>query len=210
MSQSTDAPTQKQLRYLRLLAKRTGQTFQTPQSRAEASREIRRLRRQPRSHRGEVAAERLAISRELAERPEDGVAPRSHEVAGFGSSARWAAYAGGRVSSIAAPEKPAAPPYGPPPTTDTAQSSGKGKAHPFAGYRVGDERRLIVVQRIRGAIRLGDVPAGGDGARYLLADELQSCGELDALVAEYTSRAAELGVSPASAEGVRRGLERLR
>lgn len=209
MSHSIDAPTQKQLRYLRALAKSAGQTFVTPTSRAQASSEIRRLRRQPCSHRGEVAAERLAIARELAERPDESSAPRSHEIDGFAANARWAHRASARVASTSTSRKPIPRAEGPRPAA-AAGAPSKGKAHAFAGYRVADERRLIVVQRIRGAIRVGDVPAGGSGERYLLADGLQSCGELDALIAEYTRQAATLGVIPASSEGVRLELERLR
>lgn len=51
---SSDRPTQKQLRYLRVLALRTGTTFTLPQSRMEASREIRRLLGLPRDTAREI------------------------------------------------------------------------------------------------------------------------------------------------------------
>jgi hypothetical protein len=44
MSSTDFPPTFKQLRYLRTLAGRAGQTFATPRTRAQASAEIRRLR----------------------------------------------------------------------------------------------------------------------------------------------------------------------
>jgi hypothetical protein len=68
----------------------------------------------------------------------------------------------------------------------------------FAGYRAGSERRLIVVQRISGAIRVGDLPANGKGSRYLVADGLKTCGELDELLSDYNGQIAKLGGIPAS------------
>ena len=47
MSQRSDQPTPRQLRYLRILAERTGTTFANPSTRGEASREIRRLKALP-------------------------------------------------------------------------------------------------------------------------------------------------------------------
>ena len=44
MSNTELRPTRKQLRYLRTLADRAGQTFATPLTRADASDEIRRLK----------------------------------------------------------------------------------------------------------------------------------------------------------------------
>ena len=79
-----------------------------------------------------------------------------------------------------------------------AAAMSKGKPHVLAGYRVGRERRLIVVQRIRGAIRVGDLPADGRGARYLVADGLSTYGELNDLLLDYNGQAAKLGVVPAS------------
>jgi hypothetical protein len=218
MSPPSTAPTQKQLRYLRQLAGWTGQTFATPRTRAQASREIRRLRRQQPTSRAEIAAERRAVAHDMAERRGDDARVRADaEVAGFGSEATWSApsreEAGPRVvaamprqRAAAARERTASRNKA---TDADAVVSRQGAAHMFAGYRIGDERRLIVVQRIRGAIRVGDLPANGKGERYLLADELQRCGELDALLHDYAAQAAILGVIPASPDGVRGALERL-
>jgi hypothetical protein len=79
----------------------------------------------------------------------------------------------------------------------------KGEPHAHLCYRAGNEQRQIVVQRIRGAIRVGDLPAKGKGARYLVADRIATCDELDSLLAHYTSQAHELGVVPASPAGLR-------
>jgi hypothetical protein len=87
--------------------------------------------------------------------------------------------------------------------TPTPATPHKGEPHAHLCYCVGEERRQIVIQRIRGAIRVGDLPAKGKGDRYLVADRLTTCSELDALLADYTSQAHELGVIPASPAGVR-------
>jgi hypothetical protein len=81
------------------------------------------------------------------------------------------------------------------PTTDTPR---KGKPHALAGYRVGRDRRLIVVQRINGVIRVGDLPANGKGRRYLVADNLSTYGELNDLLLDYTKQIAKLGAVAAS------------
>ncbi len=207
MSQPTNAPTQKQLRYLRQLASRTGQTFATPRTRAQASSEIRRLRRQRPSSRGEVRAERRAIAREMAERPGGGAALRADEIAGYGSNARWATSSTTVARQSGSECDPAEVSSAGAPVSGTR---GGGKPHALAGYRVGGQRRLIVVQRIRGVIRVGDLPACGKGGRYLLADGVLTCGELDALLRDYAMQAARLGVIPATPDGIRRALDALR
>jgi hypothetical protein len=88
------------------------------------------------------------------------------------------------------------------PANVSAEVGSKGEPHAFAGYRTGSERRLIVVQRIRGAIRVGDLPANGKGKRYLVADGLKSCGELDELVSDYNGQIVKLGGVPASPAAV--------
>jgi hypothetical protein len=80
----------------------------------------------------------------------------------------------------------------------TAGASRKGKPHALAGYRIGNERRLIVVQRINGVIRVGDLPANGNGRRYLVADDLSTYGELNDLLLDYTTQIAKLGAVAAS------------
>ena len=86
----------------------------------------------------------------------------------------------------------------PRPSTPKANTVGKGTPHILAGYRAGRQRRLIVVQRIHGLIRVGDLPAGGKGKRYLIADRLKTCGELNSLLQNYNSQAARQGTIPAS------------
>jgi hypothetical protein len=94
------------------------------------------------------------------------------------------------------------------PTAPTPAIQAKGEPHALAGYRVGQERRLIVVQRIRGAIYVGDLPANGKGARYLVADRLSSYGELNDLLLDYNGQIAKLGVVPASPAAIGQMLER--
>lgn len=85
-----DRPTPKQLRYLRTLAERTGQTFAYPRDGWQASREIRRLKAQKPSSRLEARLERRAISDAIARGPRDAArVDLDHETAGYGSSATW-------------------------------------------------------------------------------------------------------------------------
>jgi hypothetical protein len=82
-------PTPKQLRLLRTLAVERGETFAVPKAKAEASREIARIKARHRSVRSEAARARREVSRDLA-RAGDAARPRSHEIVGYGTSARWA------------------------------------------------------------------------------------------------------------------------
>lgn len=82
----TDSPTAPQLKLLRTLADRTGQSFAWPKTRGEASREINRLKRTPRSSRYERAEDRQAV----AAAPRGGAAAvLDKEIVGCGSHAHW-------------------------------------------------------------------------------------------------------------------------
>jgi hypothetical protein len=84
-----DKPTTPQLRYLRRLAELTGTTFTPPATRRQASQEIERLKQRSRSTRLERREDSRSVSQGLAgEQPASSV--RDHEIAGFGSQARWA------------------------------------------------------------------------------------------------------------------------
>lgn len=76
------------MRLLRTLAMERGETFAMPTTNAEAAAEIRRLRDRPRSSRADVARERHAVSRDMAERG-GAAAPQEHELTGYGSTATW-------------------------------------------------------------------------------------------------------------------------
>lgn len=95
-----------------------------------------------------------------------------------------------------------------PPAAVAVADPGKGEPHVLAGYRVGHEHRLIVVQRIHGAIRVGDLPGNGKGKRYMLADGLNTYGELNDLLLDYNSQIAKLGGVPAGPAAIEQMLER--
>jgi hypothetical protein len=91
---ATDRPTPKQLRHLRQLAERIGQSFAYPHTGAQASAEIRRLRdarggRDARLDRDADRLERRAIQRDLQERPGDATRVSDSEITGYGASATW-------------------------------------------------------------------------------------------------------------------------
>jgi len=83
-------PTTKQLKYLRTLADRTGQTFATPHTRREASAEIRRLQKQQRSSRVERRVEHKHIADAIASGPNTAAdVDLDRETDGYGSTATW-------------------------------------------------------------------------------------------------------------------------
>ena len=86
MSSTELPPTHKQLRYLRTLAGRAGQTFVTPLTRADASDEIRRLKavRSTGFTFAELQAEQAA-----REAHGDVATIQPWEIAGHGSTATW-------------------------------------------------------------------------------------------------------------------------
>jgi hypothetical protein len=88
MTEKTNPPTAKQLRYLRNLAEARGESFAYPQSTAQASAEIERLKSRRRDTTVERRFERLAVSREIAEIG-DAAKVRDSEIVGYGSSAHW-------------------------------------------------------------------------------------------------------------------------
>ena len=67
----------------------------------------------------------------------------------------------------------------------------------LARYRIGAGERVIYGQRVLGVVRLVDVPAGGDGRRYIIERELTVMAELEAIVADYLEQAAAWDVIPA-------------
>ena len=83
-----DRPTQKQQRYLRSLAQRTGTSFTPPSTKVEASREIERLRKLAASPRYEREHDRRAVSERLATGT-SAARVREDEVKGYGSNCRW-------------------------------------------------------------------------------------------------------------------------
>lgn len=84
----SDQPTPRQISYLRDLALGRGQTFAYPKTFEEADHEIKRLLKVKRTGRSDRRRETRAISADMAERG-DAAGIRSHELSGYGSSARW-------------------------------------------------------------------------------------------------------------------------
>ena len=68
----------------------------------------------------------------------------------------------------------------------------------LARYTITAGERVIYGQRIRGVVRLVDVPAQGRGRRYLIERELTSMAELEAIVADYLQQAAHWDAIPAA------------
>ena len=87
-------PTAKQMRYMRDLADRLGQTFAYPATRHQASAEIRRLKalasgRERNLDRDTARRERLQTSRDMAEQFGGDSRHTADDVTGYGSTATW-------------------------------------------------------------------------------------------------------------------------
>jgi hypothetical protein len=73
----------------------------------------------------------------------------------------------------------------------------------LARYRVGGAERALYGQRVRGVVRVTDVPIGSRGRAYLVERELEQEGSnanaaLRALVADYLCEAQRIGAVPMS------------
>lgn len=68
----------------------------------------------------------------------------------------------------------------------------------LARYTISVGERVIRGQRIRGVVRLVDIPAGDHGRRYLIERGLTSMAELEAIVVDYLGQAAAWDVIPAA------------
>jgi hypothetical protein len=91
--QHPEKPSPKQLRYLRDLAYRTGQSFTHPRTGAEASREIDRLLAVERTPAGDRRRELRTIRREMTERRGDASrVDEEIEAEGWGSTATWSTF----------------------------------------------------------------------------------------------------------------------
>ena len=178
-------PTPRQLRYLRSLASRTGQTFTYPKTFADASRQIERLK----AVRPQSLAER-EIEREIADAvavgERDAARVRDDEISGHGSSATWA------HNRHHEPEPTSDRPT-PKRTTPVV-----GKLTELARYTVAEGERIVYGQRVDGVVRVTDRPAtpGGRRRSYLVERELQTKDELDALVRDYVAEAQRTDAPP--------------
>jgi hypothetical protein len=182
-TQRTGKPTREQLRYLRILAERTGTTFTPPRSSKHASSEIGRLKRmlEQRGRHEELP--------EVAGQPSIySTAPVAEEIEGRGANARW------RTS---------------PPSWRGCPALRPARETVLAAYEVGGERREVVGEREAGKPRLVDRAASGTGRRYLIEGEIAGDGlaAVEALVADYVEQAAELDRIPMTASVLAQKLE---
>ena len=179
-------PTPRQLRYLRSLAERTGQTFTYPHTFAEAGREIDRLKAVRPESRAERRIERKEIADQLATGPEDSARVREDEISGRGSSATWAHNAQRE----------------PQPTSDRPAPKRStpivGTLTELARYTVAEGERIVYGQRVDGVVRVTDRPAtpGRRRRSYLVERGLQTKDELDALVRDYVAEAERADAPP--------------
>lgn len=179
-------PTPRQLRYLRSLAERTGQTFTYPRTFADASSEIDRLKAIRPESRTERRIERKQIADRIATGPEDAARVRDEEISGRGSSATWA-------HNRDREPRPSSDRPAPKHRTPVV-----GKRTQLARYTVAEGERIVYGQRVDGVVRVTDRPAtpGGRRRSYLVERGLQTKGELDALVADYVAEAERTGAPP--------------
>jgi hypothetical protein len=80
-----------------------------------------------------------------------------------------------------------------------SRPSTTGQTNPpreLARYRISTGERIIVGQRVRGVVRLTDVPATWRGRRYLIERELTAMAELEAIVADYLAQARRWDAVP--------------
>ncbi len=82
-------PSAKQLRFLRSLAERCGESFAYPATTAEASAEIDRLKTRRRTSRADRRREVTEVRQAMASRGSDATAVRAAEIGGYGSGATW-------------------------------------------------------------------------------------------------------------------------
>jgi hypothetical protein len=188
-------PTPRQLRYLKDLAERTGQTFTYPRTFAEASREIDRLKAIRPESRAERRIERKEIADQIATGPEDSARVRDDEISGHGSSAAWAHNRHKEPEPTS--ERPAAKR-----TTPVV-----GKRTELARYTVAEGERIVYGQRIDGVVRVTDRPASPGDRCYLVERGLKSKDELDALVADYVAQARRMGAPPLATSPLDRCLD---
>jgi hypothetical protein len=180
--------TPRQLRFLKSLAEQTATSFTYPKTRGEASLEIKRLLALK-----QTAGTQFPERRDLAEPTLTyATAIQPGEVTGFGSTASWRK-----------------PPEDPPAPAPAEAAPRIGVRTELARYTVSGRQRVLYGQRINGRVRITDRPASGAGRSYLVERDLQHDGHsaLNALVADYTQQAQQLGEIPMASSVVRRQIE---
>lgn len=158
-------PTPKQMRYLKALAQRTGQTFTLPRTADQASAEIKRLRGVKATPTADRTRELRDVQTAMATERGDAARYEETDVDGHGSTARW---------SHTAPAPAGNPTI--------------GERKELARFTIGSGERVVYGQRINGVVRLTDCPTpGGRGRSFLIERGLKSKAELDAIVADYVT-----------------------
>ena len=165
----------KQLRYLRALAQRTGQTFTYPHTTEAASAEIKRLQSQKPTPAAERHREKRAVARDMATARGDAAQVRPAETTGYGSTAAWA----GEDNTPGEP------------TTTVRRHAGPRRE--LARYTTPRGERILVGQRIDGEPCLIDMPTGDRGRVHLIERGLTSHAELQAIVADYIDQSKRRG-----------------
>jgi hypothetical protein len=183
-------PSGRQLRYLKGFADRTGQTFTYPKTSAEASTEIDRLKGVRPQSRGERRYERKLIADQIAAGANN-TAVKEDETSGYGSKATW------RQNHQPDPQIVSS---GPAPARKTGRAGERVELARYTVRRGGE--RILYGQRVDGRVRVTDRPAGvvdEQHRAHLVETDLETKGELDALVADYLQRSEQLQVVPAAA-----------
>ena len=172
------APTTRQLSYLRVLAARTATTFVSPASRVDASREIGRLRK--------LSAQPADRRRGLDDDTGVLYATTAHadELTGFGSSARWRSSPPGRNALV-------------------QRSGGSVAEEEIAHYTVSAGTRVLQAVADGATMRITDRPTSGHGRSYVVEESL-SPSEVAAVIADYLVRANRLDEVPMAPAALRR------
>ncbi|HWT91623.1 MAG TPA: hypothetical protein VN238_01400 [Solirubrobacteraceae bacterium] len=168
-------PTPKQMRYLKTLAERTGQSFTTPSTLDQASAEIKRLLAVKPTPTADRTRELRDVQAAMVNERGDAARYEETDVEGYGSTARWSHTA-------------------PAPTGNPTI----GERKELARYTIGADQRVVYGQRVHGVVRLTDCPTPGQrGRSFLIERGLKSKDELDAIVADYVT-VSERGERPAA------------
>ncbi len=186
-------PTTRQLNYLKALAVRTGQTFTYPQTAAEASAQIARLKGVAPTSRAERHIEHKLIADQIQAGPADAARVRGDEISGRGASATWTHHRD-------LPAEHAAP-------ASVRKAPSVGVRTELARYTIPTGERILYGQRIDGIVRVTDRPAQPPGRSYLVERGLENKAELDALIADYLTTAANVGDVPAAHVPIERYLD---
>jgi len=86
-----------------------------------------------------------------------------------------------------------------PTVTETRRAGQTNQPVELARYTVtGVGERIIRAQRVLGVVRLVDLPADGNGRRYVIERELTTMVELEALIADYRRESQMWDAIPAA------------